>query len=122
METFILERLATQWPLLLGLIIGIVFFVRLKDGQTHAAEQLENFITETRENWNKIDKRMLVLEAKLEVHVASAAPHSACAAEATAVIDMCARLDRVQKGIGRLETWVMYIATNKATPPPGEDM
>ena len=118
----LLNYLMKQWPLLVIVGFGVYFFANLRNGQKNAFKQLDVFSKIAAEHWEHIEGRMDAIEKKVLDHIASDTPHISCAGHQVALMDITSRLDRVQKGIVRLESWFVCMATGKKIPTPTEEL
>ena len=147
----LLSSIGKEWPLAIPLILGIIFFKALYDGQKavakeikeakrqaekdqfnvtkqieatsrRAKDQLDEFAKSAKEHWDQIENRMVELEDKVDRHLESRGPHQSCGEHQMALSDIISRTDRVQKGIVRMESWMMHMATARPIPAPVDEL
>jgi hypothetical protein len=106
-------------------IMGLIGYIRLKEGQRYQLEKITDILTRISEIKSsialdaiKIDNRMSSYEARFELHLESQTPHKTCLAEISSNLSITSRLDRIQHDIVQLHNWTMTIVAGVRGQPP----
>jgi hypothetical protein len=116
-----------EWEQIINLVVftatwaltAATLYYKLDKRLAKMEDAFSNFSVDAHAHWKRLEDELDRVEAKVDSHISSGAPHLNCPAHEALIKDMIARLDRVQvdvldvrRGIREVEGWVIQIARN----------